>query len=89
MPQELRQAQVQELLVLLAMPQRLPLLQQVQVPLRLEKAQLQGKALVQGRAVAKLVVVACVWVTVNPALGVTTKLRDVTLRLRSPDYCLG
>lgn len=65
----------QELLVLPAMPHRLPLLQQVQVPPRLEKVQLQGKAQQQGkveRAVAKRVVVACVWVTVNPASGVTT-----------------
>jgi hypothetical protein len=84
----------QELLVLLAMPHRLPLLQQVRVPPRLEKALVQG--LVQGRAQAqeravarRVVVVACVWVTVNPALGVTTRLRDVTLRLRSPVCCLG
>jgi hypothetical protein len=96
----------QELLVLPVMPHRLPLLQQVQVPPRLEKVRLQGKARVQVQvqgkaqlqgkvqtrrvtAVAKRVVVACVWVTVNPGSGVTTKLRDVTLRLRSPDCCLG
>jgi len=77
-----------ELLVLLVMPHRLPLLQHLHRPPRLEKAQgrVQGKA--QDRAAAKRVVVACVWAPVNPALGVTTKLRDVTLRLRS-DFCLG
>jgi hypothetical protein len=84
----------QELLVLLPMPQRLPLLQPVQVPPRLEKAQAQGKVQPRGarqeRALPKRVaVVACVWVTVNPTLGVTTELRDVTLRLRSAHSCLG
>jgi hypothetical protein len=51
----------------------------------------QVKGRVQGRqrvvkehgAVVKWVVVACVWVPVNPASVVITKLRDVTLPLRS------
>jgi hypothetical protein len=70
--------------VLPVMPQRLPLPQQVRVLPRLEKAlvQVQGKVQAQGkaqdRAAAKRVVVACIWATVNPALGVTTNLWDVT-----------
>jgi len=62
----------------LTMPQRLPLLQQpVHQPPRVQgKVQAQeGKAREQ-TAVGKRVVVACIWETVNPALGVTTELRD-------------
>jgi hypothetical protein len=70
-------------LVLPTMPQRLPLQQPAQVPPRLAMA--QGKVQVQGTAqgkvkaqetVANRVVVACIWVTMKPALGVTTELRD-------------
>ncbi len=59
-------------LVLPTMPQRLPLLQPAQVPPRLA----QGKVKAQEMVVANRVVVACIWVTMKPALGVTTELRD-------------
>lgn len=63
-----------------AMPHRPPPLAKVQAQLQ-EKAQLvqaqaRGVNKDKDREVAKRVVVACVWVTVNPALGVTTKLRN-------------
>jgi hypothetical protein len=64
--------------------QRLPLLQPVRVLPRMEKVQLQGRAVPKGVAVVDMV-----RVTVDLSLGVTTELRDVTLRLRSAHSCLG
>jgi len=61
-------------LVLPTMPQRLPLLQPAQVPPRLAQGKVKVK--VEEMVVANRVVVACIWVTMKPALGVTTELRD-------------
>jgi hypothetical protein len=69
------QQQAPQLEKALAKPHRLLPLQQ-QAP-QLQRA--QGKAGTRARqetVVARRVVVACVWVNVNPGLGVTTELRD-------------
>ena len=67
-------------LVLLEMPHRLvpPVLTKVQ--------QMQGKVQVQEKEVKAQTMVAVKVAVANPALGVTTEVWDVTLRLRSHDF---
>jgi hypothetical protein len=73
--------------VLLAKPHRLLLLQLLQVLPQLVKVQLQGLVPLARVQLQEKVERGVKGVVVNPALGVTTEMGDVTLR--SPDYCLG